>query len=264
MDLHARPSWQSVDFIADLHLQAACPQTLAAWRNYLQTTTANAVFILGDLFEAWIGDDCLASSDTFAAECAEALRSAAGRLDLFIMQGNRDFLMGQRLMDACGATALPDPSVLVFSRRRWLLVHGDAQCLADQPYQQFRAHVRSAAWQEEFLSRDLSERQAIARDIRSQSEHNKRQTTHYADLDTPACLALLHECRAAHMIHGHTHRPGLHMLDAKHTRTVLSDWDCEATPPRAEVLRLTRQHPDTPQRLSPAAAAAQASAQGGR
>ena len=256
----APASWQTVDFISDLHLQASCPRTLAAFEAYLAQTPADALFILGDLFEVWVGDDCLGGvkdADPFAAHCAAILQAASRRMQLFIMVGNRDFLMGQRCMHACGAQALADPAVLDFCDQRWLLTHGDALCLDDLPYQQFRAQVRSPQWQAEFLAKPLAERQRIAREIRTHSENNKRQAAQnaliYADLDTKACIALLHRHEARHMINGHTHQPATHQLDAEKTRTVLSDWDGEAPTPRADILRLSREHKSGRglQRLSP-------------
>ena len=242
MEITAPPHWQTVDFISDLHLQASEPQTLAALERYLSQTPAQALFILGDLFEVWVGDDALQSTSGIEVQVARMLHSASTHLDLFIMCGNRDFLMGDRLLAACGARALPDPSVLHWGTTRWLLAHGDAQCLADVPYQAFRTQVRSAAWQENFLSQPLNQRQALARQMRAQSEAQKKQLaqaqTPWIDLDREACVALLEMQVADHMIHGHTHQPAQLNLGHGHVRWVLSDWDLHATPARAEVLRL--------------------------
>jgi UDP-2,3-diacylglucosamine hydrolase len=230
-----------VDFISDLHLQAAERPTFSAWMGYMQSTQADAVFILGDLFEVWVGDDAALVAESFEAECVAVLRQTGARLALFIMQGNRDFLMGPALMQACRATALPDPSVLDFAGQRWLLSHGDALCVDDLEYLAFRKQVRSAEWQQDFLLKPLAERQAIARSIRQTSASRKLEGGTYADVDTAAALALLHAAKAPHLLHGHTHKPGQHLLAPGMLRTVLSDWDATATPPRAEVLRLTVQ-----------------------
>ena len=242
MKITAPPHWQTVDFISDLHLQASEPQTLAALAHYLEHTPAQALFILGDLFEVWVGDDALQSPSGIEHDAADLLHRASARLDLFIMCGNRDFLMGDRLLAACGARALPDPSVLQLGGMRWLLTHGDAQCLADVPYQAFRAQVRSTAWQEDFLSQSLDKRLALARQMRVQSEAQKKQLAQaqapWIDLDSEACVALLDTQGADHMIHGHTHQPAQHDLGQGRMRWVLSDWDLHATPPRAEILRL--------------------------
>ena len=158
-ELRAPPQWQSVDFIADLHLNPGEPATAAAWRRYMQTTRASAIFILGDLFEAWIGDDA-ARPPGFEAGCAAVLREAARRCAVHFMRGNRDFLVGPGFLAACGVRDLPDPVTLILGQRRWLLSHGDALCLDDAPYQQFRRQVRQSAWQQQFLALPLRQRQA--------------------------------------------------------------------------------------------------------
>lgn len=238
MELLAPSRWQCVDFISDLHLHAADPQTFAAWAAYMQSTSADAVFILGDLFEVWVGDDAALVAGSFEAECVEVLRQAGARLALYIMHGNRDFLMGPALMQDCNAAALPDPCVLRYGGQGWLLSHGDALCLDDLEYQSFRTQVRSAEWQQAFLTKPLEERQCIARQIRQTSESRKQGAVAYADVDDPAALALLSKHQAKQLIHGHTHKPAQHHLSAEHDRTVLSDWNLNARPPRAEILRL--------------------------
>ena len=233
--------WRVVDFISDLHLQASEPATLQAWEHYMAHTQADAVFILGDLFEVWVGDDALTAHDAEAAfekRCTAVLQRAAQRCAVFVLHGNRDFLLGPSFAQACGLTLLDDPTVLAWGPQRWLLSHGDALCLDDTDYLQFRAQVRSPAWQASFLARPLTERRAIARGLRTESENRKHSDASYADVDRAAALAWLHAGRAQELIHGHTHRPADHALDAAHGRRVLSDWDAAATPPRAEVLRL--------------------------
>lgn len=246
--LQAAPSWRTVDFISDLHLQAAEPATFDAWRHYMESTPADAVFILGDLFEVWVGDDTvdaslsaagLNDSADFEARCARVMGQTAGRLALFFMHGNRDFLVGRRLMDLCNTTLLSDPTVLGFNNQRWLLSHGDAWCLGDVDYMAFRREVRSAAWQRSFLAKPLAERQAIARGLREQSEARKKSGATYADVDSEAALKQLQAAKAHILIHGHTHQPAVHDLGHGYSRVVLSDWDAAAQPPRAEVLRLT-------------------------
>jgi UDP-2,3-diacylglucosamine hydrolase len=238
MELQAPSSWQCADFISDLHLHAADRPTFAAWAAYMQATTADAVFILGDLFEVWVGDDAALVGGSFEAECVKVLRQTGERLALFIMQGNRDFLMGPALMQASAATGLPDPTTLDFAGQRWLLTHGDALCLDDREYQTFRQQVRSPAWQHNFLAKPLAERQAIALGLRQASAARKESGETYADIDTNAALALLADAGSTELLHGHTHKPARHPLDASHWRTVLSDWDLSASPGRAEVLRI--------------------------
>ena len=240
MELRAKDHWDTVDFISDLHLQAQEPQTFEALQSYLQSSPAQALFILGDLFEVWVGDDCLTQAFGFEAQVAELLKQASQKIDIYILCGNRDFLMGSECMKACGATHMEDPTVLQTPNARWLLTHGDALCLSDTAYLDFRRMVRSPEWQHDFLQKHLEQRQSIGREMRMQSEAQKKtKMGGLADVDTTAALDLLKEHQADHMVHGHTHRPAHHALDATHSRWVLSDWDLSAAPQRAEVLRLT-------------------------
>jgi len=243
MELSAPSRWRCIEFISDLHLHESDPSTFAAWSQYLSQTAADAVFILGDLFEAWIGDDCLGQNHPFERECVRVLRGAARQRDLYIMQGNRDFLMGPELMAACGAQFLEDPTVLTFGNQRWLLSHGDALCVDDTDYMAFRALVRSPQWQEDFLAKPLSERVHLARRMRAQSEARKQPDVVYADLNRAAVESLMQQRSAQHMIHGHTHRPAGHLHDRGRDRRVLSDWDLQANKPRSEVLRLSVSNP---------------------
>ncbi len=240
--------WQAVDCISDLHLQAGEPATFEAWRRWLERPVherADALVILGDLFEVWVGDDALNGDGPDAAfwrACAEALRDHSRDTPTWFMAGNRDFLLGRDALEACGLQPLHDPTVLHLAGRRWLLSHGDELCLADTDYQRFRAQVRSAGWQSDFLARPLSEREATARELRAQSEARKRQTGHdpslWADVDADAARQWLRAAGADTLVHGHTHRPAEHDLGDGLRRVVLGDWDLAATPPRAEVLRL--------------------------
>lgn len=236
-ELQAPPVWRTVDFISDLHLQAGEPATFEAWRRYMGDTPADAVFILGDLFEVWVGDDA-ALEPGFAADCAAVLHAATTRRAVFFMHGNRDFLVGEGFMRACRTTLLPDPTVLGFAAKRWLLTHGDALCLADTDYMRFREQVRAPGWQRDFLAKPLAERMAIARHLRDGSESRKRSAIDYADVDAAQARAWLEAADAQVMIHGHTHKPADHSL-AQGRRAVLSDWDADAAPPRLEALRLT-------------------------
>jgi UDP-2,3-diacylglucosamine hydrolase len=248
--------WRVVDFISDLHLLASEFTTFASFENYLAQTPADALFILGDLFEVWVGDDLLhATGDTdaqFIQRCQRVLRAAASRMHIYFLHGNRDFLLCQAGAAQCGMQLMADPSVLDFDGRRWLVSHGDALCLDDVEYQQFRRLVRSSAWQADFLSKPLAERQLIARGLRDNSEARKSSCASDADVDTQAARAWLRSTQASTLIHGHTHRPAEHVLDAGTQpplrRLVLSDWDATAQPPRLEVLRL--QAGQAPQRVT--------------
>ena len=238
-ELVAPSGWRTVEFISDLHLQASEPATVAAWQHYLQTTQADALFILGDLFEVWVGDDAMAEPGSFESEGCAALQAAAQRLPVYFMQGNRDFLAGVAFLAHCGITGLADPTVLVFGAQRIVLSHGDLLCLDDVDYQRFRVQARSSAWQQQFLAQPLATRRAQARGIRQQSEARKQSGVTYADVDGPAAIAWLQAARAQTLIHGHTHRPADHALAPGLQRVVLSDWDAAAQPPRAEILRLS-------------------------
>jgi UDP-2,3-diacylglucosamine hydrolase len=243
-ELIAPPHWRVIDFISDLHLQASEPETCRAWTRYLQTTQADALFILGDVFEVWVGDDAAAptasTSDTFERQCASHLNQAAQRLDVFFMHGNRDFLVGEDFLRQCGASLLDDPTTLFFGEQRWLLSHGDELCLADTDYQQFRKMVRSDAWQTDFLGKPLTERQTIARSLRAQSEARKKLGLKFIDVDAAMATQWLRDSGSNTLIHGHTHQPADHDLGQGLRRIVMSDWDVTAKPPRAQVLRLSR------------------------
>jgi UDP-2,3-diacylglucosamine hydrolase len=230
--------WRAVDFISDLHLCATMPATFRAWQSHLQHTTADAVFILGDLFEVWVGDD--ARELAFERRCVDVLAEAASHRQVAFMAGNRDFLVGRQLLREAGLMALPDPTVLAAWGQNLLLTHGDALCLSDTPYQAFRREVRSAAWQQAFLARPLAERVAVAAQMRRASaERWKMDSDASADVDPAEAVRWMHAMGAAEMVHGHTHRPGSNALAPGFKRHVLSDWDLD-TAQRAEVLRLTR------------------------
>ena len=237
----APAAWQAIDFISDLHLDPQHPLTFEAWRRHLLDTPADAVFLLGDIFEAWVGDDARGSG--FEQRCAQVLEAAAARRHLAFMAGNRDFLVGEALLADCGVQGLSDPTLLRAWGHTALLTHGDALCLADTDYQQFRALVRQPAWQQGFLARPLAERRAIARQLRdaSQAKQADMASEDWADVDAATAVEWLKHADAAQMIHGHTHRPGTSLLAAGFTRHVLSDWDLDTAHPRAEVLRLTRE-----------------------
>lgn len=236
-ELPAPPDWRTVEFISDLHLQPSDARTVDAWRGYMVGTRADAVFILGDLFEAWVGDDA-AAEPGFEADCVAVIQATARRLQMFVMHGNRDFLLGAAVMQSTGATLLRDPTVLTFLGQRWLLTHGDSLCLDDTAYLAFRSQVRAAGWQHDFLTRPLPERRAIAQDLRNQSEERKSSGPPSADVDPGAAAAWLAAAQATVMIHGHTHRPADHALAEGKQRIVLSDWDATAPLPRLQVLRI--------------------------
>lgn len=232
----APTDWRCIDFISDLHLAEHLPATFEAFRAHLRHTRADVVVVLGDLFELWVGDD--ARREAFAAKCVETMAGASQRLTLALMGGNRDFLIGIELCQACGAMPLADPTTLQAFDQRHLLTHGDALCIGDLPYQAFRRQVRQPAWLHGFLAKPLQERLAFAREIRRASE-TRRQFDGDSSTDADAALAcaLLRAAGAGTLVHGHTHRPGSDRWSHAATRHVLSDWDLDHGR-RAEVLRL--------------------------
>ena len=240
-ELQAEPGWRCIDFISDLHLSADTQRTFEAWAAYMRGTPADAVFILGDLFEVWYGDD--ARFEGFEAECVQVLREASAQRSVAFMAGNRDFLVGDELLADGGVKPLADPTLLVACGQRVLLTHGDALCLEDTEYQKFRAVVRSAEWQRGFLAQPLEARRGYAREVRAQSEARKKSQApaEWADVDVPEALRWLASAYASTLVHGHTHRPATQALSETATRHVLSDWELDHAPHRAEVLRLDRE-----------------------
>ena len=237
--LCAEPHWHTIDFFSDLHLDSTQPATLQALQRYLQHSPAQALFILGDLFETWIGDDVLSHRPTgFEAQVCALLAETAQQRELFCLHGNRDFLLGPDFAAASHVRLLPDPTVLVFAQQRWLLTHGDALCVDDLDYQHFRQLVRAPAWQRSFVAQPLATRQAQAQAMRQRSQEHQNTQSELVDVDTTTALAWLHTSAASHLIHGHTHHPGEHTLAPGYQRHVLSDWDMYAQPPRGDVLRL--------------------------
>jgi UDP-2,3-diacylglucosamine hydrolase len=186
----------------------------------------DALYILGDLFEAWIGDD----DDAPLASRVRALLSAFTRAGptLYLMRGNRDFLLGERFCHEVGATLLPDPSVVALCGQPTLLMHGDSLCIDDTEYQAFRHSVRNATWQQDVLARSLEERRALARQLRGASgalKSNKAEDI--MDVNRGEVARLMVEHGVRQMIHGHTHRPARHE-EPTGTRWVLGQWDLSA------------------------------------
>jgi UDP-2,3-diacylglucosamine hydrolase len=259
-ELTAPGHWRCVDFISDLHLQPSEPATFDAWRAFLRgevagapqaTPVADALFILGDLFEIWVGDDVLGDHNTdpaapFWRACADALAERARLGPVYFMAGNRDFLLGDDAAQRMGLQRLSDPTVLAFGPHRTVLSHGDAWCLDDTDYQAFRRMVRQADWQRDFLAQPLGERLRVARDLRERSQAHKDAVGHdpslWADVDHTEAGLHLQQAQATRLIHGHTHRPARHTWTGPSgqvcEREVLSDWECGGSAPRSEVLRL--------------------------
>lgn len=240
--LNAPPSWRCIDFISDLHLHEDLPRTTQTLANYLAHTPADAVLMLGDIFEAWVGDDM--RSQGYEASCVHFLAQAGQRLHLGMMLGNRDFLLGQDMLTACHAHKLNDPTVLHAFGHSMLLIHGDELCLADKDYLRFRQQVRHPAWQSSFLSHPLVARLAQAKQMRTASQMKQQTQTPetWADVNEAAAGNWMRAAGVNTLVHGHTHRPDTQPFGFEGgQRVVLSDWDLDHTPARAEILRLTAQ-----------------------
>jgi UDP-2,3-diacylglucosamine hydrolase len=215
-------------FVSDLHLDASLPAAIEQFIAFLRTEASNcsALYILGDLFETWIGDD---DDDPARARVRAALAGlTAGGVPCFIMHGNRDFLMGARFMAATGCRLLPDPAVLECGGRRFVLTHGDLLCTGDHAYQRFRRVARNALVQACWRVLPLALRRRMASMARRRSRSYTRQQPRSIMDVTPAAVAsLLRATRCDVMIHGHTHRPATHHLEVDGrgcTRIVLGDW----------------------------------------
>ena len=242
------PHWRRVACVSDVHLQAADTATADAWAATLQALHADALCVLGDLFDVWVGDDVLQADPALDAEVAAMQRGArelatlAQRLPVYVMHGNRDFLLGPDFAAATGVTLLDDPVLLRLGAARWLLSHGDAWCTNDTDYQRFRVEVRAPAWQRAFLAQPLAQRLTQARALRQRSRaHQQARAAAGAPPSDVNPAAVLQACRASGasgVLHGHTHRPATHTLPQGIPRLVLSDWDARVQPPRGDVLVL--------------------------
>lgn len=217
-------------FIADLHLDERRPRIVELFLQFLRETAGrvDALYILGDLFEAWIGDDAVPADHPVLA----ALRgfSATGT-PLYVMRGNRDFLLGDGFAGATGARMLDDPTVIRLGDEPVLLMHGDTLCTDDHAYQQFRAMVQDTAWQQDFLARPIPERLQLAQQARTESTAHTSNLSEAADGIMDVNADAVREAFQAHgvrrLIHGHTHRPNTHTfeLDGRPAeRIVLGDW----------------------------------------
>lgn len=215
-------------FISDLHLDASRPHITRLFLDFLETEAAqaDALYILGDLFEAWIGDD---APDEVGDLVAQALARLHERgVPCFFIHGNRDFLLGDAYARRARLTLLPDPSVVEVEGERVLLMHGDTLCIDDVPYQDFRAQTHDAGWQRAFLSRSIADRQQFAERARAESRRYTRSVVDaITDVNADAVPAAMRDHSVTRLIHGHTHRPAVHELSlgaSAGQRTVLGDW----------------------------------------
>jgi UDP-2,3-diacylglucosamine hydrolase len=226
-------------FISDLHLSADHPHSIATFQHFMATLApqAEALYILGDLFEYWAGDDD--RHDPFHATVVSALHGlTAHGVKIHLMHGNRDLLMGSALAQAAGATLLDDPTLIDLYGTPTLLSHGDKLCTDDVEYQKFRTQVRDAEFQKNFLAQPLAARKAYIEKLRQHSITAKQDKDNaIMDVSNDAVAALLREYRYPRLIHGHTHRPKCHehVVDGHQCeRWVLSDWDQKASTLRCD------------------------------
>lgn len=221
-------------FISDLHLDSDNPVITASFLNFLETRAigCDSLYILGDLFEVWVGDDDHTKLTDTIAKALKTLQVSGSKI--FLMHGNRDFLLGAEYAKRCGAELIEDPVTIDCYGHKVVLIHGDSLCTRDTEYMKFRKMVRAERWQTDFLERSLVERYMIAQQARQQSSE---QTSHKAsdimDVTPQEVINLLHEKQTNYLIHGHTHRPAVHTIRLQQpingsdeaARIVLGSWD---------------------------------------
>lgn len=204
------------------------PRTAAAFFRFLQNeaTHTQSLYLLGDIFEYWAGDDDLQTP--FNRQVCDALRTLSARgVQLYWIAGNRDFLVGPAFAAAAGITLLQEPHVVEIAPQNILLVHGDAQCIDDTAYMTFRTQVRDPQWQKSFLAKPLAERKKIIEGMREGSRAaQKEKSMEIMDVNPSEIERLFSAHGVTRIIHGHTHRPGVHQT-AGGVRYVLPDWDCD-------------------------------------
>lgn len=221
-------------FISDLHLDASRPDITAAFERFMTqiAPTSEALYILGDFFEVWIGDD---DHNDFNQRIINQLKaySDSGKA-LYLMVGNRDFLMGDEFASQCGATLLNDPTAIDLYGTTTLLMHGDSMCTKDAEYMAFRQQARSPEWQQQLLAQPVEARRAIAQQLREQSKSmSSMKAEDIMDVTASEVVRELEQHQATRMIHGHTHRPNRHPVEltqdenegeGEGERIVLGDW----------------------------------------
>ena len=250
------PQYSSALLISDIHLTPSMPLTAQRFFDFCekQAPQAESVFILGDLFEYWVGDDAFINSP-FQQEVKRALANLATKTKIYYVHGNRDFLIGSTFLKNTGMTLLSDPSVIDIANQKYVIAHGDSLCTADIGYQVFRRWVRKPWLQKLFLKLPLGLRRSIADHLRSNS-YTKYQRAASAssqrnrirtNVTLQACAELLKQHSGNQLIHGHTHLPAHHhehLGEQAWQRWVLSDWDLdhpESTAPRASALQIDSQ-----------------------
>lgn len=216
-------------FISDLHLEPERKDISQAFFNFLEThaAKAQALFILGDFFNVWLGDDYVTELSTQVARKLHALSETG--ISIKLMHGNRDFLIGDTFAKSCGAELIQEPFLLEAFNQKILLMHGDVLCTKDHDYMSFRQMVRDSNWQQEFLNRPVEDRIAFAVEARKQSKSmSSNKADDIMDVTTDAVTEIMQAHAVKTLIHGHTHRPAVHELCANKQRMVLGDWDKNA------------------------------------
>ena len=215
-------------FVSDVHLDSAAPQATEQFLSFLrhEAAAAEALYILGDLFEAWVGDDDEEPGNERVCRALHELTS--GGVACFALHGNRDFLLGRGFCERSGCRLLTDPVILELEGERVLLTHGDALCTDDHPYQELRSIVRDRAWQQRFLSLPRAHREQLADEARAGSRrHTARTVPYIMDVNPASVGAAFRAAGVARLVHGHTHRPGVHELEVDGRpvqRIVLGAW----------------------------------------
>ena len=212
-------------FISDLHLHEKRKDIKNRFFNFLESEAIRFknLYILGDLFEVWIGDDL---QDNFSEEVIKKLNLfSKNNKNIFIMHGNRDFLLGEKFANLCGAKILPDPYILKSGKKKIMLSHGDIFCIDDIEYQKFKSTVRTSEWKKDFLSKSIFERNEIARQLRKESsKKNSEKEDFLMDVNKLEIEKIALENKIDILIHGHVHRPKVHN-EIFGERFVLGDWD---------------------------------------
>ena len=218
----------SIIFISDLHLTTQAPDILLNFRTFIDSLKCTSrVYILGDLFEYWLGDD---ASEMLGHQQAEKViqKLSEKGTKVYFIPGNRDFLVGKNFAFRTGAKILDDPTIHEFFGIKFLLLHGDTLCTDDKQHQQFRNMVNSSEWQSTFLRKSISQRDMLAQSIRFRSDENKRyKSSAIMDVNQNTVNSLFKSANVNFMIHGHTHRPAIHhwVINKKQVyRIVLGDW----------------------------------------
>lgn len=216
-------------FVSDLHLTRNRPAITELFLEFLQTEAckAEALYILGDLFEYWIGDEAV-DADEIRPVIAALRAVADGGVSVYVLHGNRDFLLGERFQQACHCRLLDDPATIDLYGKNTLITHGDQLCTDDAEYQRVRCILRDPAWQSMFLAKEIDEREAIARSYREISMANSSaKPMHIMDVNADAVEQAMITHGVVQMIHGHTHRPDIHEVKIgvrNGRRIVLGDW----------------------------------------